>query len=119
MAGFKRYDPTVIHWKLIEQRKAYEHLDARVWDDGWVQAQALFCPYYAVLEGRLGFDWGVIVNPESLKFGQVVFEHEWCGCPGEDGPFDSDPSHGGGKQIVDEWAKPKRRKPRRADEVGE
>jgi len=44
-------------------------------------AQALFCPYYVPLEGRLGNDWGVIVNPESSKFARLVFEHEDCGCP--------------------------------------
>jgi len=25
-------------------------------------------------------DWGVIVNPMSPKFGQVVFEHDSCAC---------------------------------------
>jgi hypothetical protein len=109
MTAFKRYAPSDIHWKLIEQREVvWRTTDARIWDEGWVQAQALFCPYYAVLEGRLGSDWGVIVNPESLKFGQVAFEHEWCGCPGEDGPFDPSPSHGSGNQSVDQWVKRRR-----------
>jgi len=46
-----------------------------------VGAQALFCPYYVPLEGRLGADWGVIVNPVSSRFGKLTFEHADCGCP--------------------------------------
>ncbi len=42
--------------------------------------QAEFCPYYVPLKGELGFDWGVIVNPTSSKFGTLVFEHDGCGC---------------------------------------
>jgi hypothetical protein len=49
--------------------------------DGETYRQALFCPYYVSLEGVLGMDWGVIINPDSQKFGDVVFEHDDCGCP--------------------------------------
>lgn len=48
---------------------------------GQCGAQALHCPYYVPLEGRLGADWGVIVNPESTRFGKLTFEHDDCGCP--------------------------------------
>jgi hypothetical protein len=50
-------------------------------EDKWVEKQALFCPYYETLEGPLGSDWGVILNPQSPKFGRLVFEHSHCGCP--------------------------------------
>jgi hypothetical protein len=54
------------------------------WNDpdlGQCGAQALHCPYYVPLEGRLGADWGIIVNPESSRFGLLTFEHDDCGCP--------------------------------------
>lgn len=47
----------------------------------YVEDQALHCPYYVPLEGRLGADWGVIVNPDSTRFGLLTFEHDTCGCP--------------------------------------
>jgi hypothetical protein len=43
--------------------------------------QALLCPFYVRLRGSLGHNWGVITNPVSRKFGEVVFEHDGCGCP--------------------------------------
>lgn len=95
---FQRYTSSQIHWLLIEANKAQSENDPS--DEGWVAAQALFCPYYVPLEGALGSDWGVIVNPDSAKFGKLVFEHEWCGCEvGDDGYA----LHGGGRQRVDEW----------------
>jgi len=104
--AYQQYTSEDIHWRLIGRCKpVVEALDSRVSDDGWVAAQALFCPYYNNVEGRLGGDWGVILNPESLKFGQMVFEHDWCGCPGDNGPFDPEPSHGSGNQSVDQWVK--------------
>lgn len=67
-----------------------------------IGAQALFCPYYVPLEGKLGADWGVIVNPESSRFGMLTFEHDDCGCPPDDdedewgwGRHGSDPSQDG------------------------
>lgn len=104
---FKRYTSSDVHWRLIEATAARDkELDAAVSDDGFVPQQALFCPYYATLEGTLGSDWGVIVNPESVKFGQLVFEHHWCGCPSlEPDPVSGEvfAQHGSGKQTVDEW----------------
>lgn len=46
-----------------------------------IGSQALSCPYYVPLEGKLGADWGVIVNPNSSRFGKLTFEHDDCGCP--------------------------------------
>jgi hypothetical protein len=60
------------------------------------ERQALRCPYYVPLRGVLGSDWGLIVNPFSDKFGQVVFEHDWCGCDEVHTPRDSE-------QTEDEW----------------
>ena len=54
------------------------------YEQGQCGAQAIFCPYYVPLEGRLGADWGVIVNPESSRFGLLTFEHDDCGCPVSD-----------------------------------
>jgi hypothetical protein len=104
----KKYTSSEIHWRLIELGEARRQVDEDVSDDGYVAAQALFCPYYNTVEGSLGSDWGVIVNPESVKFGQLVFEHEWCGCP----VYESQPHgeflsvHGSGNQGVDEWLVP-------------
>ena len=62
-----------------------------------VGLQALFCPYYVQLSGILGSDWGVIVNPNSYKFGKIVFEHDWCGCSGH--------KFGIGSQTGKDWIK--------------
>lgn len=75
--------------------------------------QALHCPYYTTVTGSLGLDWGIVLNPESLKFGQLVFEHDKCGCPVDE---DGWPLHGNGKQIADEWLVPGERK--RLQELG-
>lgn len=37
------------------------------------------CVHYSVLEGKLGADWGVCINPESPRFALLTFEHQ--GCP--------------------------------------
>lgn len=67
---------SVIHWSLIRQRE--EIIDAEGGE--YVENQALHCPHYVPLEGEWGMDWGAILHPQSKKFGQLVFEHEWCGC---------------------------------------
>lgn len=36
------------------------------------------CKYYAQLEGKLGMDWGVCVNPLSHRCGLLTFEHQGC-----------------------------------------
>ncbi len=67
-----------IHRALVRQREAI--MDADPNDDGYVENQALHCPHYVPLDGEWGGDWGAILHPASRKFGQLVFEHEWCGC---------------------------------------
>lgn len=57
-------------------------LSPRYRSSQWVAGQALSCPYYVPLEGRLGADWGVIVHPDSDRFAMLTFEHDDCGCPG-------------------------------------
>lgn len=74
----KRYTHTDLHWLLIERPGA---MSARWSVDDQIGSQALVCPYYVPLEGKLGSDWGVIVNPESKRFGMLTFEHDDCGCP--------------------------------------
>lgn len=76
----RRYNKSDLHKLLCDQQLS----------DAWkatdfVENQALHCPYYVPLEGRLGADWGVIVNPESKHFGRLMFEHDDCGCP----PFEN------------------------------
>lgn len=80
-----RYTGSDIHWRLIERLLSDIYRNTE-----WVEHQALVCPYYVALEGSLGSDWGVIVNPESERFGLLTFEHDWCGCP----PHDSGPQLG-------------------------
>ena len=74
-----------------------------------VGSQALSCPYYVPLAGRLGADWGVIVNPASSRFGLLTFEHDDCGCPAESteddagwGRHEGAPSQDG-DMWCDEW----------------
>lgn len=118
MPTFKRFDPSDLHRLLLGATEHKRRVDKTVSDDGWVAAQALFCPYYATLEGTLGSDWGVILNPESVKFTCLVFEHEWCGCPSTQGPHGEwFADHGGGNQEPDQWAvPPSRRRTHRAIE---
>lgn len=69
---------SLIHWSLIRQRQPITDNDPK--EDDFVVHQALHCPYYVELSGEWGSDWGAIMHPQSEKFGQLVFEHEWCGC---------------------------------------
>lgn len=108
MTRWKRYTPHEIHQGLLACA-----LSAR-WSEGQCGAQAMFCPYYVPLEGVLGFDWGVIVNPESTRFGQVTFEHDDCGCPADE----HEDAEGWGRhgcapyQEGDTWSTEWKRKPR-------
>jgi len=69
-------------------------------DRDFIEKQALHCPFYVPLEGELGSDWGVIVNPESTRFGLPTFEHDFCGCPHKHKVGDQD--------NPDEWKKLKK-----------
>lgn len=82
MATDERIDrklKSVLHWALIRSREPITKNDKKN-DDDFVEMQALHCPHYVPLEGEWGMDWGAILHPHSTKFGQLVFEHEWCGC---------------------------------------
>lgn len=37
------------------------------------------CRHFLVLDGELGYDWGVCANPASPRCGLLTFEHQ--GCP--------------------------------------
>lgn len=69
------------------------------------ERQACHCPYWVPLGGILGPDWGTVANPESPRFGEVVFEHDGCACP----------DHGGEwrKGWRDQWLDRKRERERR------
>ena len=108
-AGHIRYGHHDLHWLLIQKL----HRQDGYRDSSYETShQALFCPYYVTLEGVLGADWGVVVNPESPFFGQLVFEHDWCGCPGDP------PEHHSGKwqTMNDPWEnRRKRARPRKVN----
>jgi len=72
------YTPEQIHELLCKKLLSKEYKQGVYHED--TRKQACFCPYYVPLQGALGYDWGVIVNPTSPKFGQLVFEHDGCGC---------------------------------------
>lgn len=91
-ANWERFEHRALHWLLIENVGDKRELPEEE------AAQALFCPYYVPLEGRLGADWGVIVNPSSARFGKLTFEHHDCGCPG-----DEDRHAGAPSQMGDTW----------------
>lgn len=74
--AWTRFAHGELHRLLVDQSISPEYRSG-----DWAAGQALLCPYYVALEGRLGADWGVIVNPESARFAQVTFEHDDCGCP--------------------------------------
>jgi hypothetical protein len=69
--------------KNIVHKLLSEKLLSQAYKNGIIgyRQQALLCPFYVRLRGSLGHDWGVITNPASRQFGQVVFEHDGCGCP--------------------------------------
>ena len=72
---YPKYTTDQIHKALSEKYFSREYKDS-----GIVKQPALLCPYYIPLSGTLGLDWGIIVNPSSPKFGQLVFEHDSCSC---------------------------------------
>lgn len=76
MKPWKQYSYHELHKLLIAKTisKEYRTVD-------YVVNQALMCPYYVPLDSKMGSDWGVIVNPESSRFGTLIFEHDECGCP--------------------------------------
>lgn len=92
-----RYSHTDIHWRLLEVTETDRTKTELKTDE---LNQALFCPYYVPLEGVLGADWGVVVNPRSVKFGKLVFEHWDCGCPVEESGY---PHVGAAQQELDAW----------------
>lgn len=89
----KKYNSTKIH-KLLCKNWLSDFYKNRA-EDVFIEKQALDCPYYVPLKGRLGMDWGVIVNPSSARFGKPTFEHDFCGC--------SDGHGEGDQENPDEW----------------
>ena len=99
--GWTQWSHSRLHRLLLDRC-----LSSRYRSTDWITGQALFCPYYAPLEGRLGADWGVIVNPDSNRFTMLTFEHDDCGCPDRvdlgEGPVHVDaPSQQSGTWDVD------------------
>lgn len=46
--------------------------------EGLATLQCGGCRYYALLQGKLGRDWGACTNPRSYLDGKVTFEHWTC-----------------------------------------
>lgn len=44
------------------------------------------CVHYRILDGKLGYDWGICANPASPRAGLLTFEHQGCVA------FEADPS---------------------------
>lgn len=95
----ERFRKEEIHKELVEKVFKGNGTDAK----GNINNQALHCAYYVPLKGNLGLDWGVVVNPESPKFGNLVFEHDNCGCPNHQ-MDDPDPQADEG--YIDNWLLP-------------
>jgi hypothetical protein len=72
--SYPKYTTDQIHKLLSEQFFSNEY------KGNAVKQPAFLCPYNIPLRGTLGLDWGIIVNPASPKFGQLVFEHDSCSC---------------------------------------
>jgi len=36
------------------------------------------CRHFLKLPGKLGYDWGVCINPRSPRSGLLTFEHQGC-----------------------------------------
>jgi hypothetical protein len=70
--SYPHYTPTQIHTLLTDKLLSEDYKANGVTQPGFL------CPYYVPLTGALSTDWGVIVNPQSPKFGQLVFEHDGC-----------------------------------------
>lgn len=81
MSAWRRFGHQELHHWLIERCKSDVAKERWATRDREIGAQALHCPYYVPLEGTLGSDWGVIVNPDSSRFALLTFEHDDCGCP--------------------------------------
>jgi hypothetical protein len=89
-----RLDGGMVHKLLVARCVSPGYVIEHRSTEGFVEPQALDCPYYVPLEGSLGSDWGVIVNPLSTRFGLLTFEHDYCGCLRDCGD---------GTQTTDEW----------------
>ncbi|SRR6266567_6380138 len=91
---YLKYIPSQIHELLCKKYLSEEYSNG-MYQDTNVWQQACFCPYYVPLKGVLGTDWGVVVNQASPKFGQLVFEHDGCGCSNHERQF--------GNQLGTSW----------------
>ena len=96
----KQYTHHEMHVLLCEQQLSDTW---RQTDDPSEWPQALHCPYYVPLEGQLGADWGIVLNPESTRFGLLTFEHDWCGCPNTTGKDIEYTHEGSPNQEGDMW----------------
>ena len=95
----KKYSHNLIHNMLVKINLSKGYNERGI-------NQAMFCPYYVPLSGTLGFDWGICVNPESRKFGELMFEHDDCGCESE-GDYMLTAHNKDYQEIEDAWREDK------------
>lgn len=63
---YKDYGGDIVRWE--EENKSYPDCSCG-------------CKHYLVLEGELGYDWGVCTNKNSPRAGLLTFEHQaGLGC---------------------------------------
>ena len=72
----------ITHGELL---KLVKHLDSDFEPYGKRSREADYgpdcscgCRYFVPLEGNLGLDWWVCVNPKSPRCGLLTFEHQGC-----------------------------------------
>jgi len=56
----------------------FEPYGQRDRESDWGADCSCGCKWFAAIEGRLGYDWGVCANPSSPRVGLLTFEHQGC-----------------------------------------
>ncbi len=64
--------------RMAEDYEGYGSVE-RQRGEQWLPDCSMGCRHFVPLPGKLGFDWGVCVNPQSHRAGLLTFEHQ--GCP--------------------------------------
>ena len=63
---------------MIVLRSDFEPFGERSREDDEGPDCSCGCKWFAKLDGKLGYDWGVCANPESPRVGLLTFEHQGC-----------------------------------------
>jgi hypothetical protein len=63
---------------LPQDYEPWGQVDRNETPDGWAPDCSCGCRHAGWLEGKLGSDWLVCLNPDSHRAGLVTFEHQGC-----------------------------------------